>query len=387
VLGRSFTFETLRAVSGRSEEESVIALEELVARGLLVESAENPRAPESYDFSHDKLRAVVYEEATLVRRRLLHRRAAESLQRQRDGARTSAAVVAHHLLEAGDEEVAAEQFKLAGDHARGLFANAEALVHYETALGLGHPDVGALQVAVGDLQTLRGDYRAALSAYESAAARPTGTDMVTIEHRIAMVHHRRGDWAAADAYLTSALGSLPETDGEALRARLTSDRSLTAHRAGRSTEARRLAEEALHLADGAGDRRSLAQAHNILGVIANGRRDFDGAAEHLEVSLELADALGEPGGRVAALNNLSLTCRARGDLGTALSLAEQALESCKAQGDRHREAALHNNVADLLHAVGDMEGSMTHLKAAVAIFAEIGEAQHPQPEIWKLFEW
>jgi hypothetical protein len=56
-------------------------------------------------------------------------------------------------------------------------------------------------------------------------------------------------------------------------------------------------------------------------------------------------------------------------------------------GDRHREAALHNNLADLLHTAGREDESMAHLKRAVEIFAEIGERDKLQPEIWKLVEW
>ena len=56
-------------------------------------------------------------------------------------------------------------------------------------------------------------------------------------------------------------------------------------------------------------------------------------------------------------------------------------------GDRHREAALHNRLADLLHAAGREEEAMAELKAAVAIFAEVGEQGKLEPEIWKLSEW
>ena len=37
VIGRSFDFDTLREVSGRGEEETVNALEELIAQGLVEE--------------------------------------------------------------------------------------------------------------------------------------------------------------------------------------------------------------------------------------------------------------------------------------------------------------------------------------------------------------
>ena len=53
----------------------------------------------------------------------------------------------------------------------------------------------------------------------------------------------------------------------------------------------------------------------------------------------------------------------------------------------HREAALTNNSADILNAAGRREEAMTRLKAAVAIFADVGEVATREPEIWKLVEW
>jgi len=102
----------------------------------------------------------------------------------------------------------------------------------------------------------------------------------------------------------------------------------------------------------------------------------------------IADLRGRVPVLVAALNNLALARRGRGELELALGLTDTALELCAAQGDRHREAALHNNKADLLHALRQPEDAMSQIKAAVAIFAEVGAAEGMmQPEIWKLAEW
>src|SRR5215469_15639297 len=80
VIGRSFDFDTLREVSGRSEEETVTALEELIAQGLVEEMRGGAgKQALNYDFSHERLRALVNEETSLARRRLLHRRVAETL--------------------------------------------------------------------------------------------------------------------------------------------------------------------------------------------------------------------------------------------------------------------------------------------------------------------
>ncbi|MBA2364437.1 MAG: tetratricopeptide repeat protein, partial [Chloroflexia bacterium] len=134
--------------------------------------------------------------------------------------------------------------------------------------------------------------------------------------------------------------------------------------------------------------RSLAQTHNLLGILAGSQGDHRTARHYLEHSLALAQTLDDPGARVAALNNLALTSRAGGNVRRALELEEEALAICAAQGDRHREAALHNNLADILHATGQREAAMAHLKLAVTIYAEIGvEAGAVRPEVWKLTEW
>lgn len=401
VIGRSFDFETLREASGRSEEEAVSGLEELIAHGLVVEV--NAAASEqeiAYDFNHEKLRSLMYEETSLARRRLLHRRVAEALtSRQRDSRAASAApgVIAHHYRLAGNEREGAEYFKLAGEQARALYANAEALTHFRMSLALGHPDARGLHEAIGDMQTLLGDYGAALSSYETAASLvgrelSTSETLATLECKLGGVHHRRGEWDLAESHYEAALQALVDDAPPGVLSRIYADWSLTAHHSIKRSDERHapgvLAHRALELAEAGQDTRALAQAHNILGILASSSGDLERARYHLEQSLMLADALDDPSIQAAALNNLALALGAGGDTERSLMLAEAALQLCVSQGDRHREAALHNNLADLLHGAGRMPEAIAHLKQAVAIYAEIGvEAGDVQPAIWKLAEW
>lgn len=55
----------------------------------------------------------------------------------------------------GQDAIAADFYRRAGDHARSLYANREALGHYQTALALGHSDAVALHEAAGDIHTTR----------------------------------------------------------------------------------------------------------------------------------------------------------------------------------------------------------------------------------------
>lgn len=389
VVGRSFDFDTVREASGRGEEETLLALEELVGRRLILESKDPQPGGPTYDFDHDKLRTLVYEGMGLARRRLLHRRAAAALTgraRGREAGTLAGQIARHHRL-AGQDAEAAECYRLAGDHARDLYANDDALAHYEEALALGHPDAAALHEAIGDLRTRRGEYAAALDSYELAAA--SGDVVAVLEHKIGNVHVRRGDRDLARFHYESAAEAL-EGRGEVSSgelARLYADRSLLSHLQNDPEEAERFAHQALGLAEEAGDARARAQAHNMLGILAGDAGDGEAVLRHLRESLRLAEELGDPEAKVAALNNLALALGSRGATGEALDIAGSALDLCARLGDRHREAALHNNLADLLHAAGREEESMAHLKKAVAIFAEVGEEGDMRPEIWKLVEW
>jgi len=392
VTGRSFDFDTLREASGRSEEETVTALEELIGQGIVTEvrGAAGDRSL-IYDFNHEKLRALVYEQTSLARRRLLHRRIAEVFASRTRGYRDSATIVgqiAHHYQMAGNDSLAAEYYRLAGERARGLYANTEALAHLRLALALGHPETAALHEAIGDLHTLLGEYGAALKSYETAAALCGAEALGKIEHKLGTVYERRRQWELAESHFEAALCALDDTGQAGERARVYANWSLTAHHQGQIGKSLELAQQALDLAEAARDARALAQAHNILGILASSQGNLALARHHLEHSLDLAQSLNDPSSRAAALNNLALAYGNSGKFEQALGLAADALALCVSQGDRHREAALHNNLADLLHAAGRSEEAMSHLKQAVSIYAEIGvEAGTVQPEIWKLVEW
>lgn len=382
VLGRSFDFEVVREVSGRGDDEVVAALEELTRRRLLDEVADG------YDFAHDRVRQLVYEETSLARRRLLHRRAAEALAaRERRDPGGQAAAVADHFRLAGLEAEAADQLVIAGGRARALYANVDALAHYRSALALGHPEPARLHEAIGDLEVLQGEYAAALRSYETAAALATPAELPELERKLGVTHERRGDYGLAQGHFEAAAAGEGERD-PSWAAGLEVDRALNERRRSDLEAALAHGRRALELAARSGDPEALARAHNVLGVLASAEGRHDDAHRELVRSLELAEALVDPAPLIAALNNLALVARSREALDEAIDLELRALEACRAYGDRHREAAIHGNLADALREAGRDEESMEHLKLGVAIFAEVGgDPADLRPEIWKLVEW
>lgn len=408
VIGRSFDFDTLRDVSGRSEEETISALEELIEQGLVTELSSrtsktgsldfNEEPATSFDFNHEKLRTLVYEETGQLRRHLLHRRMAELLVTRARGQRApgeQTGNIAYHFHRAGKLATAAEYYVQAGEYAATLYAHSMALAHFQAAQSLQFPDHTRLYEAMGDAQTFLGEYGQALKHYQQAASSASGQAQARLRHKTGIIYERRGEWQQAEQAYESALEAARENTSQndwpqdlVEQARIYADWSLVAYRRNAYLQATRLAEQSLALAQQTEDIRALAQAHNILGIIASRQAACEMAIYHLQQSLALAETHNEPGAKAAALNNLSLIYKAQGAFEQATVLAQEALALCIAQGDRHREAALHSNLADLLHETGQLEASMAHLKQAVSIYAEIGvEAGTVQAGIWKLTSW
>jgi predicted ATPase/DNA-binding SARP family transcriptional activator len=384
VLGHDIDQELLVHTGGRSEDETVAALEELLERGIL-RVTENG----TYDFSHEKIATVAYERASPVRRRLLHARAATALaertSRQEGG--VIAAIVAEHARLGGDPETAARWHLRAGDHAVTVFANGEARTHYERALELAHPDPSAVHRRLARLQVLAGEYASALERYETAAALASDEETLGhIEHDLGRLHLRRGWWGAARGHLEAALETVDAGD-HAARARILADLGLVELRSGSLAAAGDRAKGSLELAELAGAREAIAQARNLAGLLARQDDRIADAQRHLEHAAALARSLPDPSAYIAALNNLALTTADAGDDERARELLEAAIVRCSQQGDHHRRAALHNNLADLLHRLDRDDEAMEHLKQAVTLFAEVGAAGEPDPEIWKLVDW
>jgi DNA-binding SARP family transcriptional activator/tetratricopeptide (TPR) repeat protein len=390
VLGSDNDADLLRAVSGRGEDEIVEAIDDALARSLLTEILPpGPQQAPSYGFPYEALRRTVYESATLARRRLLHGRAADALVRrhERDPATTRAAAVADHLQRAGRDEEAAQWWWRAAEVARDLYAHAEAHTHLTKALALGHPQLPG-RMALGEVLVALGRYREALAEFETAAALATEADRATqaaIEHKLADVHHRLGDWDLAEAHLAVVTELVEGTEPGRL-ARAQADRAVVAYRRGAASQAADLGRAALASARAGADPGATAQALNVLGMLAARSGDTAAAERYLRDGLAEARPL-EPGAAVAALNNLARLLAETGRGEEALTAAAEALELGRELGDQHRVAALHTNLADLLYADGQRDAAMTHLKEAARRFASVDVGDGPRPEIWTLVEW
>jgi tetratricopeptide (TPR) repeat protein len=210
VLGRRFEFETLLAVTHEPEEVQLHALEALVRRRLLREDAEDG----FYDFSHDKVREVVYREIVGARRMTLHRAVAEALESRAEGEpHERDARLAEHYERGHVWKKALQYLVLAAERSQKLFAMRDALHWLDRAVALSeaHPDAaesdlyarrGSARAQAGQIEGAVADIRRVIDAARARGDRQKARDAVI---QLGMAYRRADDYEQATQCLTQAL--------------------------------------------------------------------------------------------------------------------------------------------------------------------------------------
>ncbi len=160
VLGRHFRFELLEDLVPTADGDLLDAVEEAERARFLSE-----RRDGNYGFSHELIRHTLLGEISTTRRRRVHARIADVLERNFPEDSAHASDIAEHLLASGlAGPRTARHLVLAGDRAREGAAYEEALRHY--ARGAKLLDAGAPEQA--DLLLKRGTALRGLGRWEEA---------------------------------------------------------------------------------------------------------------------------------------------------------------------------------------------------------------------------
>ncbi|MCB0158592.1 MAG: AAA family ATPase, partial [Caldilineaceae bacterium] len=136
VVGRTFSYAILQAAVTHDEMALVDALDELLQQRIIRE-----QGSDCYDFSHDRVREVTYQEINQARRRLYHRQVATALETvQGDDLDDVAGELAAHFAQAGDEAAAYRYYRLSATLAIAQHALPHAEAMLDAALELAPED-------------------------------------------------------------------------------------------------------------------------------------------------------------------------------------------------------------------------------------------------------
>lgn len=203
VIGRRCSFEQLQQVSGIDEQNSLDALDELLAAGMILE---NRKDKHPYRITHERVREVVAAQLSAARQRVFHRRALGALS----AAGTSAAILTHHAQMAKEWQSAFDHSLKAGDEALQVCAPLTAVCHYQSARALLKEEKAAVDSAgcqhlyarLGQAYELVFQPGEALTVYdemEALAAARGSPEMAQAAQaaRLAALHANEGDAQAA----------------------------------------------------------------------------------------------------------------------------------------------------------------------------------------------
>jgi DNA-binding SARP family transcriptional activator/tetratricopeptide (TPR) repeat protein len=378
LLGEGFCFADLCAVVGLGERAALPALEELLTRGLVRETAAHDIAgAPRYFFTHDRVREVAYAQLSEARRRVLHADALAALQ-----ASAGPTQLAWHALRAGLTVQAADYSFQAGEASFQLYAIGDAIHHFEQVrhlwqtsdreagarrranlvtlyrklgrayelqnqiemarmvyedmrvLAREYQDLVSECVALNCLATIQAqtmrDMESALSLLQTALAlaESSENEAVLIESmwNLAQIHFYCGRVLIALPYAERALMLAQKLDHDELIART---QNLLAYLTGnplRWAESAHYAVAAQQRYTQLGDRAMEADCWSLIARAQVGMGQPAAAVRAGQAAVRIADEIENSWGQVSARFSLAVALLEAGDHAAALSVAQRALE-------------------------------------------------------------
>jgi DNA-binding CsgD family transcriptional regulator len=310
VLGIRATFKLLKTLSPLDEANLLESLDELVEREILLEGRGDDGI--GYDFRQTLVRETLLTEMGLARSQILHRRIAETLERELgDEAIDHSNMLAYHYLQAkGKVTSSAIRFLArAGQDALARYGNAEAARNLRATLSLldgGEALSDALDGVEGGrweiLESLAralsrmGNYAEAIPLWEEvrglAQDRGAVEDAADCTRRVGIIKSYMGDPGGAIQEFDKVLSSPPGSLSHLLLARTRLRRGVALEEMGRLEEAREDLETALQMAEELQNPVVLAQAHRALVLLHIWTGHPDRVRAHADRAMELAKSSG-----------------------------------------------------------------------------------------------
>jgi len=312
VIGRSFDMKTLSALESRSNALNE-KIQKLDHAGLIHMQSNGDNA--EYAFRHALLHEAAYNSVLLKRRRELHTRVGEHLEKiHSDRLNEFAPVLAHHFYNARDAR-SQDYDEIAGDNAFRLYANSEAVTHFSRALEVAqrreaaHTKIEDLFKKLGQALELSGRYEEALEKYNELEAYGSEHELPSVrlaallaKSTIYSTYTDLHDPELSEQTLTQALEISQEIGERGTQAKLHWNLMITHLFSNRLDQALEHGKRALPLARESGDRDLIAFILNDLGRVYTCQGKFEQVYEvskearqiwrELENETMLADSFG-----------------------------------------------------------------------------------------------
>ena len=372
-LGKSFAYDELAALF--PQEDPLLDALDHARQAQLLDVA----SPESFVFTHDKIREVLYQELNPIRRRRLHQRIGESLEAAL-GDKPNGRVqdMAYHFVQSGDLERGLRYCLHAAEDALGVFALEAALQSLEAAeecaRSLGD-EAQLAMVLVKKARTygLQGRNAQAIQVADEVLGLPqqpaarleTLVDLGT--YLVALSDER------ARPTLQQALAEMDDGTDPNLRSLALTLLGRDYHYRAQHAEAISLYEQALALADADEDPLAAIVAHLYLAGGRQHQAEFDLSNEHARRALGLGERYGNPVGLAGGHEFLAENAASRGEWELAIEHANEDERIGREIGSLDRVAWAQFAKAWGWHASGDLAAAARSAADALEMGEALGE--------------
>jgi DNA-binding SARP family transcriptional activator len=379
VIGRDFSFALLQRSASLTPAETAEGIEELVRRRIM------SAVGDGFDFTHDRIRRVVYDAVLEPRRRTLHAAVGDALETLH--AEHPAPVddrLAHHYRQAGVVDKALTYLVRVGETARARYALDDALRAFDQALELvGRGPSPAHEPRRVDvllrkawILSMLGRFPDILALLLPEADRVAGLETPAVlgayHFRVALTHAYLGNQPRAREAAVGAIDAARRAGDETVMGQGHYVLALSAYWAGTPGDGVEHASQAIELLAKTPRRDWLGLAYLALGLNLHLRGDLDASLEALGHVEAVGRALADARLLSLAANGRVVVHAERGDWEKAVEAGQCALETSL---DPYATASARAALGIAYLEKGDVEAASSCLKAALAEFDRFGHAQ------------
>jgi class 3 adenylate cyclase/tetratricopeptide (TPR) repeat protein len=427
VVGQRVPFGVLQALRRADQHTLVRQLTRLDEEAItLLERVEPERV---HAFRQALVQEVAYQSMLFARRRELHGRIGEYLERRHAGDLDDYyGLLAHHYRLSDQRDKAVDYLLKAGHAARDVYANEEAAQHYRWTLDALAGDETSRRAweahdALGDVYATIGRYGEALEQHAAILAAPgVSAEAARRAHRkrgnileklgsfaaaldeldqamalarsgapgisplavpticadISLVHKRRGAFDLAEAACEQGLTALRTTartrQDELIEARLRSELGTIYGIRGDYARARREIERSLQMREAIDDLPGVVASHNNLGYLWQLQGDYGRAIEHYRVVEELARKIGLRYMLIHAATNAAYALTTLGRYAEAQARCDEALVIARELNAQQTISQIQNTLGIIFYRTGAYQDALAAYDAALQINRALSSA-------------
>lgn len=340
VIGREFEVRILSEVMKDNVNPEIQAAEKEQIWTLLTEL--------QYIFKHALLRDSAYNMQLQARRRKLHKLTAEAIETlYGENLSEKYTDLALHYEKAEVSDKALEYLEKAGDQAKAIYQNEQALELYDRFLTL-----------------------LPSSEFDEREKKKKQFDILINR---GLVLRMIGKWKEAEAGFRDAVKYANQIEDESRIGRANGDLGWLFYLKAEHQKAMECFEKELEYSQAVEDKKEVARAYGNMAAIFVSQGNYEKAMERYKKNYELSKDIGDKKGISRSLGNMGIVYMYKGDYERAMKYYQERLALDRELEDKSGMSIVLGNMGIIYYNLGEFDKAMSHFRNARDLSQELGD--------------